>query len=236
MMNKLLTLAFFIGAYNTTMVAKAEVPNEADIVVCQDQAENYGNGKGDDLISKKCIESFKTMAVASAVIESKTAKMKFYGYRNMILIEKSKDTSVVTEIIAGTSTELKAIHALAFDEKNQEVVALEESGDVLFFSSKITGNIAPYRILKHKELAGASEIVVDSVRDQVVVNNKSNKKILFFSRLANINARAEKQKLDIIRVIDASMMDLKDLSIDFQKSKLNAFDTTSNTSVSFDLK
>jgi hypothetical protein len=86
---------------------------------------------------------------------------------------------------------------------------LEESGDVLFFSSKITGNISPFRILQDKELVGGSELVIDSLRDQVVVNNKTTKRILFFSRLANVHAREGKQKLGIIKTIDTSLRDLK---------------------------
>jgi hypothetical protein len=209
MMNKLLTLVFLIGTYNTTMAEMVERTSEEEIVICQDQAENFGNGKGDDVISKKCMESFKSMATSEAVTTSKIMKMKFYGYRNMVLIEKYKKNSVVTEIIAGSSTELKSIRALAFDEKNQEVAVLEESGDVLFFSSKITGNISPFRILQDKELVGGSELVIDSLRDQVVVNNKTTKRILFFSRLANVHAREGKQKLGIIKTIDTSLRDLK---------------------------
>jgi hypothetical protein len=209
MMNKLLTLVFLIGTYNTTMAEMVERTSEEEIVICQDQAENFGNGKGDDVISKKCMESFKSMATSEAVTTSKIMKMKFYGYRNMVLIEKYKKNSVVTEIIAGSSTELKSIRALAFDEKNQEVAVLEESGDVLFFSSKITGNISPFRILQDKELVGGSELVIDSLRDQFVLNNKTTMMILFFSRLANVHAREGKQKLGIIKTIDTSLRDLK---------------------------
>jgi hypothetical protein len=96
MMNKLLTLVFLIGTYNTTMAEMVERTSEEEIVICQDQAENFGNGKGDDVISKKCMESFKSMATSEAVTTSKIMKMKFYGYRNMVLIEKYKKNSVVT--------------------------------------------------------------------------------------------------------------------------------------------
>lgn len=231
MTKKLIAMSLFI-----TMVAKAELQNEADIIFCQDQAENFGNGKGEDFISKNCIESFKKMATTAAIKESSALKMKFYGYRNMILIEKDSGTTVGTNIIAGIHTELKAIRALSFDEKNQEIVVLEESGDVLFLSSKITGNVAPFRILKHEELVGASELVVDNEKDQVILANNKTKRILFFSRLANINGRKGKQKLDIIKTIDTPMMDLKDLSIDLQKSELRVFDISKKKIVVFDLK
>lgn len=231
MMTKLILLAFFVA-----IVAKAELPNEADIVLCQDQAENFGNGKGDDSVSPNCIESFKKMAPIAAIKESSELKIKIYGYRNMIIVEEISGSSILTNIIAGSYTELKAIHALTVDEKNREIVVLEESGDVLFLSSKITGNIAPFRIIKHKELTGASELVIDNVKDQVVLINNKTKRILFFSRLANINGRVGKQKLDIIKTIDTPTMELKDISMDFQKSELRAFDISKNKNVIFDLK
>lgn len=185
-----------------------ELPNENELILCQDQADNFGNGKGDDHISEKCALGFKTMAAAnSSIKESSLNKIKVYGHRNMILVDKVFNNKPVTEIIAGSSTELHKIKALAIDEKNQEIAVLEESGDVLFFSSKITGNVAPFRILRNQELIGASDLVVDSDRDMVIVNNKKSKTILFFSRLANINGRKEKQRLEVVKTIDSSLMD-----------------------------
>jgi hypothetical protein len=53
--------------------------------------------------------------------ESLSSQIKFFGYRNMILIEKkhsnSAGTSITTKIIAGSSTELKNIRTLDFDKK-----------------------------------------------------------------------------------------------------------------------
>lgn len=238
MKNNLIGILFFIGLGNFVVSAEAPKaePKEEDLVVCQDQADNHGNGKGDDYISTKCIDYFKDMASKNFTMkESKLLKMKVFGFRNMLLIEKVKGDKIATEITAGNSTELSTIKALAIDEKNQEIVVLEEDGDVLFFSSKITGNVAPYRILKNKELEGATELAVDSSRDLVVLNNKKNKKILFFSRLANINGRKENQKLDIVKSINTDRMDLKDLSVDPIKQELRAFDESKNQGVGFDL-
>ncbi len=233
-MKNILIGLILIGSYNSA--CSAETPKEEDLVVCQDQADNYGNGKGDDHISTKCIGYFKEMAKASSAMkESSASKIKAYGYRNMLLIEKAKGDSTVTEITAGNSTELSTIKSLAIDEKNQEIAVLEEGGDVLFFSSKITGNVAPYRILKNKELEGASELVIDSSRNLIVLNNKKTKKILFFQRLANINGRKENQKLDVVKSINTATMDLKDLSIDILKQELRAFDESKNQSAIFDL-
>lgn len=102
-----------------------EIVNDADVVVCQDQAENYGNGKGDDFIAPKCLDGFKKLSTKKAISVANSLKMNFYGHKNMIIVEKYKGKKISTEIIAGNSTELKSIQAVVADEKNQEIVILE---------------------------------------------------------------------------------------------------------------
>lgn len=233
---KLLMSFIYFATVISPLAVSADQLAESDIVVCQDQADNYGNGKGDDYISKDCISSFKKMAPILATKKSDSQKMNFFGFRNMILIEKFKNNIWTTETIAGIYTELKMVMALSYDEKNQEIAALLESGDILFFSSKITGNVAPYRILKNKELVGSTELIIDNVNDQIVVYNKKSKQILFFSRLANINGLKGKQKLDVLKSIDTSSLELKDFSIDQEKSELHAVDSIKNQNIIFKLK
>jgi hypothetical protein len=151
------------------------------------------------------------------VKESIPAKLKFFGYKNMVIIEKNLGKTIGTNLIAGNYTELKSVRALAYDEKHEEIAVLEESGDILFFSAKITGNVAPYRIIKNKELVGATDLVVDGVKDLVMVNNERSKKVLFLSRLANIHARKGQEKLNISKSIDTSMVEIKDLATDLPK-------------------
>lgn len=232
--NKLIMIIFLVLSI-TSNISLAEAVNEADIVVCQDQAENYGNGKGDDIIGTNCLASFKRLAVKKSIVEATNLKMKFFGYKNMILIEKVKNNLVSTEIVAGNSTELKSIKAVAVDEKNQEVIVLEESGDVLFFTTTLTGNIAPYRILKHKNLQGASELAIDNVNDQIIVYNKKSEKIYFFSRLANVNAPKEKQKLKILATINTSSLNFSDMSLDINKNEITGVDLNLNQKVTFPL-
>lgn len=237
MLIKFFAYFFIIGILNTSLVRAYEFPSEGELLVCQDQAESFGNGKGDDHISSKCISHFKMMSINSnAMKESFLVKMKVYGYRNMIFLEKNIEGKVTQEIIAGSSTELNSIQTLAIDEKNKEIAVLEENGNILFFSSKITGNIAPYRVIKHKELEGANDIVVDSERDFVIVNNNKNKRILFFSRLADINGRRKNQSLDIKKSINTSSVEVKNLFLDSQKSELLGFDAMKSKNIVFDLK
>lgn len=239
-MKKIFFSLFIITVCHPKLVFTAESSNEDKMVLCQDQADSYGNGKGDDFISRECLNSIKKTVNNSENLslkkESKILKMTFFGQRNIILVEKKIDKLIDTNIIAGSSTLLKSVQALAIDEKNQEIAVLEESGKILFFTTKITGNIAPYRTLEHSELLGASEMVIDSVRDQVIVYNDRNKTLLFFSRLANINERKEKQKLNIIKTINTREMSLKNLTIDLKTSIVQGLDTLSNKNITFDLK
>ena len=237
MKNKQLFLAitFAITQINSSVVY-AVLPSEAEIVVCQDQAENYGNGKGDDVVAKECLDSFKKLALKKAVAVNNPLKIKFFGYKNMIIVEKTKDNLVYNEILAGNSTELKSIVAVVADEKNQEIIVLEESGDVLFFTSTLTGNIAPYRILRHKALQGASEMVFDNSTDQVIINNKKSDKLLFFSRLANIYAPKDKQKLNILKVIDTTSMDVSGLSLEIEKREIHGVDKVINKPIIFPIE
>jgi hypothetical protein len=220
MKNKLLALIFCNFIIFSAENIYAEVPNAAEITVCQDQAENYGNGKSEDIVAMRCLSSFKKRAQKKAITESFKNNTKYFGYKNMIIIESTKDNIISTEIIAGNSTELKSIIAIALDEKNKELVVLEESGDVYFFTTTLTGNIAPYRILKHTELLGAKEIAVDQVNDQVLIYNKKSDKILFFSRLANKNAPKERQFLKILKTISTESINYNDETLSTYLPKL----------------
>ena len=219
MKKKILFITIVLGVYNYISDSKAEFISDAEKIVCQDQTENFGNGKGYDIISENCIRSYKLMASAAAKKESKLLGMKFYGYLNMILVETNLGSTTVTNVITGNSTELKNIISLDYDELNKEIVVLEQSGKISFYSYKITGNVAPFRVLNHVELSGASEVTVDSKRDLVIVNNPISKKVLFFSRLANIHDGKEKQKLEVVKKIDTKSIDPKNVSINYYKSE-----------------
>ena len=182
----------------------------AEEVVCSDSAELYGNGEGRDELNVNCISSVKKNAEPLAVVDSASLKVKFYGHKNIIIADRvftkkidGKDVvKNITDVIAGSNTELKSIKSLILDEANEELVVLEKNGDIFFFTSKFSGNIAPLRILRHKEIVEADSIAIDSQKNEIVITVSKHRKRYFFSRLANINAPKEKQKLDIIRKED----------------------------------
>ncbi len=179
----------------------------AEEVVCSDEAEFYGNGEGRDELNPNCIQLIKKNATTSAQAESTKFKVKFYGHKNIIIadrvftkkIENKEIVKNVTDVIAGTNTEIKAVKTLAIDEINEELVVLDKNGDIYFFTTKFSGNIAPLRILKHKDILEADSFSIDSQKNEIIVNVTKYKKRYVFSRLANINAPKDKQKLEILR-------------------------------------
>ncbi len=192
---------------------------------CEEQGNSFGDGRGASKIQAICVETYKKMASANSNKKNQDGQMLAFGHKNIVFIERpDKKGQKRTDVIAGLNTNLEMIVALAIDEKNNEIAVLEKSGDILFFSTTIMGNVAPFRILKSPDLFGATDIAIDTKNDQVVVINNSKNSILFYSRLANINAREGKKKLEMIRKIDDTSGSLQKIAIDEEKQELSVFD------------
>ena len=133
-------------------------PTRQELSQCEKQAHNFGDGRGRDYIPNECYDHFLKLASAQASKKSADGKVEVYGYRNIVFIQDPKFKSKGQNVIAGSYTELNDIVAIALDEINKEIVVLEKSGAVLFFSSVVTGNVAPLRILKNKPSENAGRI------------------------------------------------------------------------------
>ena len=169
---------------------------------CEKEGLNFGNGLGKSSISTDCFSHFFKSHSPEAFKKSSDGKMSAYGHRNIVFIQDPNVNSERQNVIAGIYTELEDVAAVALNDKQKEIAVLEKSGDILFFSSIITGNVAPLRILKNKELIGASDLLINSLRMEVIVLNKKSHEILFFSSLANANGRPEKKNLNLLRSFD----------------------------------
>ena len=97
---------------------------------------------------------------------------------------------------------------------------LEASGDILFFSSILTGNIAPFRILRNKELHGATNLVTDPNKDEVIVYLPTTGQLLFFSRTANFYGREGRKNLNVLRSLEDISSTINKMSIDADKKEL----------------
>jgi hypothetical protein len=204
--------------------------SEDRLSFCEKEGENFGNGQGRDVIPYECVGLFKKSAPLEAVKISPSGQIIAYGFRNIVFIKQNERM----RIIAGSYTELEEIVALAIDEKNQEVAVMNKKGDVLFYSSRITGNVAPLRVLKHKDLHGASDLVINSKRNEVLILNKASRSLLFFSRMANHNAPEKLKKLNILRIV-RNLVAHESVSVDAEHGELFTLNIIKNSIYVFDL-
>ena len=202
MIIKLISLCFLFSS-----LSSAE-PTRQELSQCEKQAHNFGDGRGRDYIPIECYDYFLKLVSPQAIKKSVDGKIVVYGYRNIVFIKDPSYKSKGQNVIAGSYTELNDILALALDEINKEIVVLEKSGAVLFFSSVVTGNVAPLRILKNKDLLGASDIVVNAKKQEVIILNKNDHEIHFYSRLANDQGREGKKN-------NSLLFRLENIHIDF---------------------
>jgi hypothetical protein len=90
-------------------------------------------------------------------------------------------------VIEGGRTRLsRTSHAIAFDEKNDEIVVPNPYAEaILFFNGNATGDVAPIRAIQGPRtlLSENDELALDTVHNEVIVPTRQA--ILVFSRLAN---------------------------------------------------
>lgn len=198
--------------------------SEDRISLCEKEGEKYGNGLGLNVIPTECFELFRKAASLEAIKTSESGKILVFGHRNIIFIKQNEKTHV----LAGRYTELDEVMAVAIDEPNKEIAVLDKKGDVLFFPLQIPGNVAPYRVLKHKDLNGATDLVINSRKNEVIIFNKSTESLLFFSRQANYFGRENQKKLTILRII-RNLVGCEGITIDGEHQELFTLDTIKNT-------
>jgi hypothetical protein len=161
---------------------------------CSNQLSALGDGSGKNFVSSTCFETFKSNAPKKSIYTSDTQEI--IALKNSFYI---KDIISKKELItAGRFTTIKDIAAMDYDKENNEVAILEKgSGDILFFSSIITGNVAPYRTIRTEQLFGAIDIKV--FNDEVFVLNSKDNSVIVYNRLANFYGRKDHKNLEILR-------------------------------------
>jgi hypothetical protein len=210
-------------------------PSEQDLRNCEHEGRNFGSGKGPESISASCYIHFSASAYPQAVKKSLDEKWKITGHRNIVYVEKKVNNVYVKTLISGSNTQLDDVIAVAIDDVNNEVAVLERSGDVLFFSSIVTGNVAPLRTIRTKELTGAVDLVIDIKNSEVILANAKTKNILFYSRLANFFGREEKRNLTLTKRIDGFPMGDDSLAISPTNQELFALDSANSQVIIYKL-
>lgn len=201
---------------------------------CEEEIDTFGDGTGRDLISDSCIQKVKDSGNKKTIKKSLDEKIVIYGFRNMIVIENPDSKMKGQNIIAGKYTELNHIQSLFFDEKNREIIILQKSGDILFFSSVITGNVAPLRVIRNKELEGAVDLVLNSKNGELIVLNKEKKEFQFYKRSGNIHAPEKKRNTEMLRAVENIKGDY--LKFDIEKQMVYSIDAENGTTVSLILE
>ncbi len=168
--------------------------------ICDKEARSFGDGSGKDSISKECESYIRSGATAHQRVRGALSGISVSGHGNILIVDDPKTKIKGQNLIAGKYTELDDLRALALDEKNREIIALNGNGDVLFYSAVLTGNVAPRRILRHKELDGAVSLAVNPRLDQLLALNPKKSEILVFSRKGNVDAPEGKKHLSVLKV------------------------------------
>lgn len=154
---------------------------------CRQEASLLGD-QGHDSISNTCVTLFISMATGNQVKEKDN--LRVYSAPGILLFE-DLSTGKIT-YTTGTHTQLDNITSISIDSDNLEVAVLDASkGEVSFYSSYITGNIAPIRVIKSANFIGSHDIAVGG--NEVSVINGDNGQLWTYSRLANSLRRANKR-------------------------------------------
>jgi hypothetical protein len=110
--------------------------------------------------------------------------------RIAIFARLANGNTAQVRVIEGGKTRLaRTSHAVAFDERNDEIVVPNPFAEaVLFFRGSASGDEAPIRIIQGPRtlLEDNDELTIDPVNGEVIVPTRNS--ILVFSRLANGDA------------------------------------------------
>jgi hypothetical protein len=150
--------------------------NEVLVRECTQAAQRFGNGEGDDYISKDCfdwVKASKNEITSFSIPE----KIEVMGHENIIFISEFKDGKYLTHIIAGVSTGLSKVRALTLNLEARELYVLQAS-DLLVFSIDITGNVGPMRKWTSPDILKAHSIGYSTASDELILHSSTLQKVL----------------------------------------------------------
>ncbi len=136
---------------------------------CSAAALRYGNGEGDDYISKDCFDWVKGVKSDESSFSVKD-KIQIMGKGNLIFISESKEGKYLTHIIAGIYSELKNLSALSASLEHREIYVVQE-GELLVYSMDITGNVGPIRRWKIKGLSSVKSVSFKTGSDEIILSD-----------------------------------------------------------------
>ena len=143
---------------------------------CVESAKRYGNGQGDDYISKDCFDWAKKSKSAE-MIYVQPKKCEVMGFENMVFISEFKEGKYLTHLLAGQSTGLTRIKALSVNPNEREVYILQDN-ELLVFSMNITGNVGPMRKWRSALVQKTKSIDYLPESDELVLKSEQGEKRL----------------------------------------------------------
>lgn len=215
------------------------------IRTCQVQAQDYGDEIKPKNPDQNCSSGFLARAMPQAVRWSEEGDLFVFGYSNILFMRK-KITSDFGQIkfneslVTGKYSQLKKIHAISLDPKNEEIAVLEgESHRILILTTQFGGNLAPFRSIKLEELQGAVSLAIDPVNDEIAFANPLLGKIYFLSRLADEEGRKSENRLNLRRFLGGPKTQIEmpsAIAFDSQRAELWVADSGANQILVFEAK
>ena len=177
---------------------------QADVTVerCEKEARAFGDGSGPALITPGCRDLWVSQAGPGAHRRSEDGALTAIAHRNLIFLVPTNPKAHPVRVLAGEYTLLHDAVAVAFNRSAEELAVLEASGDVAIYSTRITGNVAPLRVLRANELEGAADLAVDEKAREIIVHNPKRRGIYHFNLAGNIHGREAKTGLRPIRRVE----------------------------------
>src|SRR4051794_37156196 len=94
--------------------------HEDQIDACERQASHFGSGKGADYISSSCLELIEKISRKNSNKKNPDQTLQVFGHRNIVFLIKNVNGKLKRHVIAGSSTKLEDVVAVALDEVNKE--------------------------------------------------------------------------------------------------------------------
>jgi hypothetical protein len=208
-------------------------PDSSNLASCESKAQAL-RLKGDlQKLKGSCYDDIFGSATANSVSHDESLGITAVGQKQALYV-KFPDGDV--HVIAGTSTHLKKVRALAINGKTRELVVLDGgAGRVYTFDTSSSGSLSPTRILAAPGLTGASDIALDTEHNEIYVADWKNSKIVVYSLLAHAySPRPENSQAVIREITSPDLSKPTSLSVDPVTRKVYVLSAKENLLQVFD--
>ena len=168
----------------------ASAEDESRLRQCEQELRSFGTGNGPSSVSPECFAPWSRAAAPGGFRQLADRSLVVAGRGGAILFRHPTGalTPPTQEVIAGARTGIVDVRALAIDSEHGELFVLNRVGadslQILVFSLRLPGNVAPLRILAGPALGGVVALALQSARGELVLADGRGAKIVTVSRMA----------------------------------------------------